>query len=118
MLTELYNRNFNLSPQVIDIVHENEYVKIVQQQSNLESYFAIFSLLLGEDKYHWDYPSCTNQEFADAAKVLALYHNTIYGWEGAQNNLEPRVVDQIPEMLNKWRMYLKSEAKSKFYSFF
>jgi homoserine kinase type II len=81
-------------------------------------YIAVFSYLRGEDKYSWDTPLCTDKELADAARVLALYHNTVFGWQVKEKWKKPVFADYIPSIIEKWSCYSQEAEHSVFDLYF
>ncbi len=59
--------------------------------------FAIFEYLPGEDKYSWDNPDLTNDEFENAGRVLADYHNAVRDFDPGELKREE------PPILELWR---------------
>ena len=50
---------------------------------NSGSLFAIYEYLPGEDRYTWDNPALSDAEFANAARVLAEFHNAVRAFDPA-----------------------------------
>ena len=120
LLNELQKRKFKFSPLIIATKEGTTYVKtgrhlIGQAQEN---YAAIFSYLPGKDKYSWDTPFCSDRELINAAKILALYHNTIYDWKGITSWKAPSIIHKIKLMAKQWKGYARNTGKSPFDIYF
>jgi homoserine kinase type II len=120
LLHELQIRKFKLSPRLILAKDDSGYVGIGRQLENQahENYIAVFSFLPGNDKYCWDSPFCTDEEIKNSAKILSLYHNTIFNWKGIGFWRELNNFDAINLMAIKWKAYTWNTAKSPFHDIF
>ena len=120
LLQELQVRGFELSPRCIPKKDGTTYVEIDRNLKNkaLKNYIAVFSFLPGEDKYTWDHPLCSDEELIHSAKALALYHNTIYGWQGIGGRGKRSRFDEINLMASKWQELARNPAESLFDKFF
>jgi len=120
LLNELQKRKFKFSPLVIATKDGTTYVKtgrhLIDQAQ--ENYAAIFSYLPGKDKYRWDTPLCSDEELINAAKMLALYHNTIYDWKFIISWKEPSIIDEIKLMAKQWNWYARNTGKTPFDVYF
>lgn len=116
LLHELVQRNFELCPRVIPTKDNTTFLKVPKEtkKGTEEVYIALFSCLPGKDKYSWDDPLCTDAELRDAAKILALYHNTIYEWKSINNLTDQREIDKIPLIQPKWSYYVHNIGTSVF----
>ena len=79
---------------------------------------AVFSFLPSKDKYSWDTPSCSDEELRDSAKILAVYHSTIYNWKGIDRWRERSNLDEINLMATKWKGYAQKTVESSFDQYF
>ncbi len=121
LLRQLFKRQFVFSPRVIDTKYGKTYVKLEQKPKRgiqQTYYLAVFSFLQGEDTYRWDAPLCTDEELADAAKVFALYHNTVFGWETEETCKKLLFVDYIPSIMEQWSSYTQTTVRSAFDLYF
>ena len=120
LMKELSERGFDLAPSVVVTKDGSTYAIVPEKfaEGNWATSIAVFSYLPGEDRYSWDAPLCTSEELTNAAEVLALYHNTIFGWEGAGNWKKPRIIEQIPLMVKQWRAAGKNGGNSVFDLYF
>jgi homoserine kinase type II len=120
LLNELQKRKFKFSPLIIATKEGTTYVKtgrhLIDQAQ--ENYAAIFSYLPGKDKYSWDTPFCSDRELINAAKILALYHNTIYDWKGIISWKAPSILNKIKLMAKQWKVYARNTGKSPFDIYF
>jgi homoserine kinase type II len=114
LMRELHERGFYLAPSAVVTKDGSTYAKVPEKfaERNGETCIAVFSYLLGEDRYSWDAPMCTEEELANAAEVLAGYHNNIFGWKGVADWKELRIIEQIPLMVKKWRAHAKDAGNS------
>ena len=82
------------------------------------NYIVVLSFLPGEDKCTWDHPLYSDEELINSAQMLALYHNTIFGWQGTEGLRELSNFDEINLMASKWKVYARNAAESLFDEFF
>ena len=120
LLQELQVRGFEFSPRCIPKKDGTTYVEIDRnlKKKDPPNYIAVFSFLPGEDKCSWDHPLCSDEELKNSAKMLALYHNTIFGWQGIGGWGERSNFDEINLMASKWQAYARNTAESPFAEFF
>lgn len=120
LLHELQIRRFEFSPRLIATKNGATFVNIDRQLKNRthKNYIAVFSFLSGKDKYRWDTPLCSDEELKNAAKMLALYHNTIFNWKGISGWGELNNLDEINWMATKWKVYARNALKSPFDEYF
>ncbi|UCG12789.1 MAG: phosphotransferase [Deltaproteobacteria bacterium] len=120
LMEELLLRGFHLSPKVLTTRYGTTHAKVVEQVTDESpaSIVAIFDYLPGEDKYTWDAPLWTSEELTNGARVLALYHNTIYGWKGTSDWSEPRIIDRVPVIEKQWKSYVQTARDSVFDRYF
>jgi homoserine kinase type II len=116
LLHELVQRNFEICPRVIPTKDNTTLLKVPKEtkKGTEEVYIALFSCLPGKDKYSWDDPLCTDAELRDAAKILALYHNTIFEWKSINNLTDQRDMDKIPFIQPQWSYYVHNTGTSVF----
>ena len=120
LLHELQARGFAFSPRVVATKEGTTCVKIDRclKEQGQGNYTAVFSFLPGEDKCSWDHPLCSDEELINSAQMLALYHNTIFGWQGTEDWRERSNFDEINLMASKWKAYARNAAESPFDEFF
>ncbi|NOQ18905.1 MAG: phosphotransferase [Desulfobacterales bacterium] len=120
LLHELQIRRFKFSPRLISTKGGKTYVRIGRQLKHQarKKYIAVFSFLPDEDKYSWDTPLCSDEELRHSAKILTLYHNTIFGWQGTEGWGEQSNIDVVSLMATKWKGYVQNTAKSPFDEYF
>lgn len=121
LLKHLMEQNFGFSPCLFKTRTGKTFVKLKkpsQNGKNLKYYLTVFNFLQGEDKYSWNHPLCTEQELADAARVLALYHNNVFGWESEKTWAKPVFIDYMPLMVQKWSEYIRMKRNSGFELYF
>jgi homoserine kinase type II len=120
LLHELQIRRFKFSPRLISTKDSETYVRIGRQlkEQARKDYIAVFSFLPGKDKYSWDTPLCSHGELKNSAKILSLYHNTIFNWKGIGCWRELSNFDEISLMATKWESYARNTAKSPIDEYF
>ena len=71
------------------------YVKELDEREGdkQEVYYAIFEYLIGDDKYTWDNPVCTEDELRGAARVLAQYHSAVHDLQYEGKRYEAKIID-------------------------
>jgi homoserine kinase type II len=83
--------------------------------------FAIYRYLEGEDKYSWDNPIMSDEEYASSAEVLAKFHNATAAFDprGLQR-VEPKILEIMPTLAGKFRILARDEhrKRSKFFAYF
>jgi homoserine kinase type II len=79
-----------------------------------ELFIAIYQYLPGDDKYGWDNPSCSLSELSQAAEVLAMYHNTIFGWRDTTGWTEPGIIEQIASLPALWKACIDAAGGAVF----
>jgi len=120
LLHELQARGFAFSPRVIATKEGTTWVKIDHclKKQTRRNYTAVFSFLPGEDKCSWDHPLYSDEELINSAQMLALYHNTIFGWQGTEGWRAQSNIDEINLMASKWKGYARNAVESPFDEFF
>lgn len=120
LLQELQVKGFEFSPRCITKKDGTTYVEIDRnlKKKDPPNYIAVFSFLPGEDKCSWDHPLYSDEELINSAQMLALYHNTIFGWQGTEGWRELSNFDEINLMASKWKVYARNTAESPFDEFF
>jgi homoserine kinase type II len=59
-------------------------------------FFAVYEMLLGEDKYTWVKNRCTDREYDSAARVLAQFHHLAHDFEpGKLAREQPPIMDFV-----------------------
>lgn len=121
LLNHLMEQGFEFSPRLLTTRTGKTFVKLKKPARNGEKhkyYLSVFNFLLGEDKYSWNHPLCTEQELADAARVLALYHNCVFAWRARKIWTKPLFIDYMPLMIQKWGQYICTKRNSVFELYF
>jgi homoserine kinase type II len=59
-------------------------------------YYAIFDFLMGEDRYTWVDPRCTDVEVARSAQVLAQFHSALSDFSPQGKRKEPGILEFLP----------------------
>ena len=120
IIKHLMKKGFPFSAGLISTKDGKTYVKEVEggKEGKEEVYYAIFNYLKGEDKYTWDNPACTEEELADAARVLALYHSAVTDLHHEGRRYEPRIIDFLQTLPGNLMKYAKRAGKTKFDYYF
>jgi len=120
LYNELQKRNFELTPGVIQTKDNSYYAELTDYLEGgiRPAFVTIFTFLPGEDKYEWNGRFCTEREIADAAQVLALYHQAIHGWSYDDEPKEPSIIELMAEYQNKWEKYSLNPDQTEFGRFF
>ncbi|MCJ7830426.1 MAG: phosphotransferase, partial [Desulfobacterales bacterium] len=81
---------------------------------NSDSLFAIYEYLPGKDRYTWDNPALSHAEFANAARVLAEFHNAVRAFDPAGlKRKELPIRDLWPGMAEKLKGLFLREGGGK-----
>lgn len=120
LYAELQKRNFELTPGVIQTKDNSYYAELTDYPEGgiRPAFVTIFTFLPGEDKYEWNGRFCTEREIADAAQVLALYHQAIHGWSCDDEPKEPSIIELMAKYQNKWEEYSLNSGQTEFGRFF
>jgi homoserine kinase type II len=66
-------------------------------------YFAVFTMLEGEDKYTWIQNRVTDREFDSGARVLARFHHAADGFDpGDLAREQPPIMEFVPMWAESW----------------
>ncbi len=121
LINELDRKNFKFCPGLIPAKDGRTFVEIgypVDDKLWQYCYIAVFDYLDGKDKYTWNKCLCTDKELANVAKMLALFHSNIYGWQGDGNRKGPTVIEKVSMMPGKWQKYAEKAGYTSFDLFF
>ncbi len=120
IVKHLMKREFPLSAGLIFRRDGGTYVKEVEERNGEteEVYYAIFEFLKGEDKYTWDNPACSRKELANAARVLARYHDAVSGLRFEGRRYEAKIIDLLPTIGGNLMKYAKRTGNTKFDAYF
>jgi homoserine kinase type II len=120
IVKHLMNKKFPLSAGLIFRKDGATYVKETEEREGEieEVYFAVFEFLKGEDKYTWDNPACSKKELADAARVLARYHDAVCDLKFEGRRYEARIIDLLPTIPGNLMKYAKRTGSTKFDAYF
>ena len=102
IIRHLTEKGFELVAEVIPTRDGRTYVKRLEDPGGkkAEIFYAIFDFLPGVDKYTWENPKCTDQEIANAATVLAQFHNAVSDLDPAGKRYEPGILELLPDIAN------------------
>ncbi|MCP4106303.1 MAG: phosphotransferase [Desulfobacteraceae bacterium] len=121
LINELVRKDFKFCPGLIPAKDGRTFVEIgypVDDKLWQYCYIAVFDYLNGEDKYTWNKCLCSDRELANAAKMLALFHSNIYGWQGPGNWRGPTVIEKVSRIPAKWQKYAQKAGNTSFDLFF
>ena len=99
----------------------NTFVKLVEENgsNHTERFFAVYEYLEGEDKYTWDNPTLNDEEYASAAEVLAVLHNSTKDFDPmGLERVEPKVMEFIPTLPEVYRQFAQLEIDNKFHTYY
>ena len=89
------------------------------QPANSNSIFAIYEYLKGEDKYTWNTHDLSDTEYQNAARVMAVFHNTVRNFDpmGLQRK-EPPILKLWPTFPEKFKKLAKQNRPGKLSNYF
>lgn len=93
------------------------YVKLMEECNGIKEirYFAVYDYLAGEDKYTWDSPYLSDEEFISSAEILATFHNASRDFDPkGRERVEPKILELIPTLPKTFRDFALRELKNKF----
>lgn len=98
------------------------YVKVLEMEDDtpVTRYFAIYEFLEGEDKYTWDAPNLTDEEYISTAEVLATMHNATRDFDPkGLERVEPPIMDFLPTLPETYKKFAALELpNNKFHQYF
>lgn len=94
IIDHLIANGFHLVAGVIKTRDGQSFVKRLSGEAPI--FYALFEFLEGEDRYTWIDPACTLNEIRSAARVLAKFHQAVYGWTPPGKRLEPKIAAFLP----------------------
>jgi homoserine kinase type II len=94
IINHLVRKGFTLVAGVVRTRDGKTYVERLEGGESV--FYALFDFLPGEDRYTWVSPACSQDELADAAGVLARFHDTVFNLLPQGKRYEPRIVDLLP----------------------
>jgi homoserine kinase type II len=66
-------------------------------------FFAVFTMLIGEDKYTWLENRLTDKEFDSGARVLARFHHASFAFDpGDLARVQPPIIEFVPTWAQDW----------------
>ena len=99
IINHLVERNFDLVARLIKTRTGESYVHLRENGEAEDGvFYAIFEFLLGDDKYTWINPTCTEEEIKNAARVLGEFHNAVFDFTPQGQRYEPEIVDLLPQI--------------------
>jgi homoserine kinase type II len=85
----------------------------------VERFFAVYEMLVGEDKYTWTENRCTDAEYEDAARVLARFHQAAHDFEpGDLFREQPPIMDYLATMAGTFNGYAATTKGTKYDQYF
>lgn len=96
---------------------DKTYIKT--QNGELTDHYAIYDYLPGEDKYTWDNPNCNDAEYASAAEVLALFHNSSRDFDPhGLERIEPKIMEFLPTRPAVYQEFAARELNTKYHGYY
>lgn len=120
LLKTLQKRGFKFSPRLVTTKGGGTFIQTEWDVKDKfpKDYVAILSYLPGKDKYTWDVPNCSEEELKSAAEMLAIYHDTIFNWQGIKKWKENTVFDDIKLFAQIWEKFTQYNGQSPFDRYF
>jgi homoserine kinase type II len=82
-------------------------------------FFAVYEMLLGENKYTWVENRCTDCEYDDAARVLARFHQAACDFDpGELARQQPPIMDFMATLPDTFRGYAEGAKGTKYDAYF
>ncbi|MBT8360122.1 MAG: phosphotransferase [Desulfobacterales bacterium] len=111
LLNHLRSNGFTLSASIIPSRNGATITQIPwpENQRNKRAFWALFEFLEGEDKYSWTSTNLTDNEFVNAAEVLAHLHHCGHGFKkplGA-DRVQPPIMEFIRTFKSTFSNFLK-----------
>ena len=106
LLTHIADHGFELASQVFPTRDGSTFVTRdeVVDGKDMTFFFAVFTMLEGEDKYSWIKNRVTDKEYDSGARVLAGYHHAAYGFRpGELAREQPPIMDFVPTWAESWQ---------------
>jgi homoserine kinase type II len=105
LLTHIAREGFTLASQVFAARGGATFVTRdeVVDGAPTRFFFAVFTVLEGEDKYSWVQNRLTDKEFDSGARVLAGFHHAAYGFRPDDLAREqPPIMEFLPTWTESW----------------
>jgi homoserine kinase type II len=112
VVNHLVERGLGLVAQVLPTRDGRTYVERSDEQGN--TFYAVFNLLPGEDRYTWVNPTCSDKELENAAVVLAQFHSAVADLTPKGRRYEPKIVDLLPEIAENVEACAKRAGRTEF----
>jgi homoserine kinase type II len=115
LINHCIEKGLTVVARVIANRKNRTYVK----PSNSRSIFAVYEYLSGEDKYTWDNPTLNDEEYSNAAKMLADFHNAARDFDpkGLQRK-EAKILDLLPTFPVGLKRIAQTAGTGKFHRYF
>ena len=82
-------------------------------------FFAVYEMLVGEDKYSWVKNRCTDAEYEDGARILARFHQAAHDFEpGELYREQPPIMDFLATMPATFKGYAAGVKGTKYDKYF
>ncbi len=116
IIKHLTKKNFHLTASVIPTKDGKTYVK--RSESGANVFYAVFDFLVGEDKYTWVNPNCSDEDLKAAAAVLARFHNAVFDLTPKGCRYEAKIVNLLPEIAHTMQKCALNAGKTEFDAYF
>jgi homoserine kinase type II len=94
IINHLVRKDFALVAGIVCTRDSKTYVERFEGEEG--AFYALFDFLPGEDRYTWVSPACSQGELADAAGVLARFHDAVSDLVPRGKRYELKIVDLLP----------------------
>ncbi len=112
VINHLIKKNFHLTASVIPTKDGNTYVKRSENGANV--FYTVFDFLVGDDKYTWVNPNCSDEDLKAAAGVLARFHNAVFDLTPKGCRYEVKIVNLLPEIAHAIKQCAQNAGKTAF----
>ncbi len=105
LLTHIDREGFGLASHVYPTRSGSTFVTRdeIVDGADTTFFFAVFTMLTGEDKYTWLENRLTDKEFDSGARVLARYHHAGFGFDpGDLARVQPPIMEFVPTWAEDW----------------
>ncbi|MCX6363582.1 MAG: phosphotransferase [Actinobacteria bacterium] len=121
LLTHLASHGFDLASSVFPNRHGESFVtreELVNGEP-VTTFFGVFRLLAGEDKYTWVKNRLTDKEYDSGARVLAQFHHSAFDFDpGDLAREQPPIMEFVPTLADTFTKCATRATGTAFDDFF